>query len=316
MAMSKSELVELINSTIKTNGAKGISAQSLNNTLLEMVESSGEGSGSGALTVYGEDSLLGTMLFNGEFTPEKWEELLPTVDSTILPGLSSGDYAKAVEMAFAHNADVYNTIVEKAKSQEGMFLMIDLTPTMLAAVKAFGDASGEDTSNSIVTATLLAEVGVNIGAEFLAEDSIAIYPLDPQFSHLVYTLLPNGGLIAMDAETGSTGGVDEESGYYVIYTEGETTLSEEEKESNKAYRNLIFNQRTAIFEKPFTIKERNSSISSSIKGYFNVIGSNRVDTIYYIYVEHYTSDIALYSIFFSEDGNTTVSKVKSLITNS
>ena len=315
MAMSKSELIELINSTIKTNGAKGISAQSLNNTLLEMVESSGEGSGSGALTVYGEDSLLGTMLFNAEFTPEKWEELLPTVDSTV-PGISSGDYAKAVEMAFAHNADVYNTIVEKAKSQEGMFLMLDLTPTMLAAVKAFGDTYGKDTSNSIVTATLLAEVGVTIGAEFFAEDSIAIYPLDPKFSHLVYKLLPNGGLIAMDTETGSTGGVDEESGYYVIYTEGETTLSEEEKESNKAYRNLIYNQMTAIFEKPFTIKERNSSISSSIKGYFNVIGSNRTNTILYIYMEPYTSDIALYSISFSEDGNTVVSKVKSLITNS
>lgn len=306
MAMSKSELIELINSTIKTNGAKGISAQSLNNTLLEMVESSGEGSGSGALTVYVEDTLLGTMLFNGEFTPEKWEELLPTVDS-IVPGLSSGDYAKAVEMAFAHNADVYNTIVEKAKSQEEMFLMLDLTPTMLAAIKAYGDLYGKDTSNSIVTATLLAEVAVNIGAEFLAEDSITIYPLDPHRSHLVYTLLPNGGLIG----TGSTGGVDEESGYYVIYTEGETTLSEEEKESNKAYRNLIYNQRAAIFEKPFIIKD-----STSVKGYFNVIGSNRTDTILYICVEHYPSDIALYSISFSEDGNTVVSKVKSLITNS
>lgn len=311
MAMSKSELIELIDSTIKTNGAKGISAQSLNNTLLEMVESSGEGSGSGALTVYGEDSLLGTVLFNGEFTPEKWEELLPTVDSTV-PGISSGDYAKAVEMAFAHNADVYNTIVEKAKSQEGMFLMLDLTPTMLAAVKVVGDAYGVDTSNSIVTSTLLAEVWVNIGAKFLAEDSIAIYPLDPQLSHLVYKLLPNGGLI----EIGSTAGIDEENGYYVIYTEGETTLSEEEKESNKAYRNLIHNERAAIFEKPFTIKEINSSTHSPSKGYFNVIGSNRIDTILYIYVEHYTNDIALYSISFSEDGNTVVSKVKSLITNS
>lgn len=309
MAMSKSELIELIDSTIKTNGAKGISAQSLNNTLLEMVESSGEGSGSGALTVYREDSLFGTVLFNGEFTPEKWEELLPTVDSTVIPGLSSGDYAKAVEMAFAHNADVYNTIVEKAKSQEGMFLMLDLTPTMLAAIKAVGDAYGKDTSNSIVTATLLADVNVNMGAEFLAEDSITIYPLNPQFSHLVYKLLPNGGLI----EIGSTGGVDEESGYYVIYTEGETTLSEEEKESNKAYRNLIYNERAAIFEKPFTIKEIKGS---SGRGYFNVIGSNRRDTILYIYVEHDTSDIALYSISFSEDGNTVVSKVKSLITNS
>ena len=313
MAMSKSELRELINSTIKTNGAKGISAQSLNNTLLEMVESSGEGSGSGALTVYGEDSLLGTMLFNGEFTPEKWEELLPTVDSTIAPGISSGDYAAAVEMSFAHNANVYNTIIEKARSKEGMFLMFDLTPTTAAALKVFGDAYGEDTSNSILTATLLAEVCVCMGAEFLDEDSITIYPLDPQYSSLVYTLLPNGGLIATDSETGTSGGVDEESGYYVIYTEGETTLSEEEKESNKAYRNLIYNQRVAIFEKPFTIKERNSSVSSSSPGYFNVISTNMTNTILYIYMEHYTSDIALYSIFFSEDGNTTVSKVKSLI---
>ena len=52
--MNKVEIIEAINSTIVTNGQKGITAESLANILIEMVESSGEGgSGDGSLRVYG-----------------------------------------------------------------------------------------------------------------------------------------------------------------------------------------------------------------------------------------------------------------------
>lgn len=51
--MTKAEIIEAINSTIVTNGQKGITAESLANLLIEMASATPEGSGgSGGLYVY------------------------------------------------------------------------------------------------------------------------------------------------------------------------------------------------------------------------------------------------------------------------
>lgn len=50
--MTKNELIEAINSTIVTNGQKGITAESLANILTEIVNASGEGSGGGGVTFF------------------------------------------------------------------------------------------------------------------------------------------------------------------------------------------------------------------------------------------------------------------------
>lgn len=48
--MTKEEIIEAINSTIVTNGQKGITAESLNNILVELANSGG--SGTGGVTFY------------------------------------------------------------------------------------------------------------------------------------------------------------------------------------------------------------------------------------------------------------------------
>ena len=50
--MTKNEIIEAINATIVTNGQKGITAESLANILLEMVNATPEGSGAGMPYVY------------------------------------------------------------------------------------------------------------------------------------------------------------------------------------------------------------------------------------------------------------------------
>ena len=50
--MNKEEIIEAINSTIVTNGQKGITAESLANILIEMASATPEGSGNGSLVVY------------------------------------------------------------------------------------------------------------------------------------------------------------------------------------------------------------------------------------------------------------------------
>lgn len=50
--MKKEELIEAILATIATNGQKGITAESLANILVEMVNASGEGGGSGQVVFY------------------------------------------------------------------------------------------------------------------------------------------------------------------------------------------------------------------------------------------------------------------------
>jgi hypothetical protein len=50
--MNKEEIIEAINSTIVTNGQKGITAESLANILIEMASATPEGGGNGSLAVY------------------------------------------------------------------------------------------------------------------------------------------------------------------------------------------------------------------------------------------------------------------------
>ena len=50
--MKKEEIIEAINSTIVTNGQKGITAESLANILIEMTSATPEGGGNGSLVVY------------------------------------------------------------------------------------------------------------------------------------------------------------------------------------------------------------------------------------------------------------------------
>ena len=62
--MEKEELVEMINSTINTNGSGAITGESLNLALQAIVETMGTGSGSGAERLWGTFNISSGATFN------------------------------------------------------------------------------------------------------------------------------------------------------------------------------------------------------------------------------------------------------------
>lgn len=62
--MEKEELVEMINSTINTNGSGAITGESLNLALQAIVETMGTGSGSGAERLWGTFNISSGVTFN------------------------------------------------------------------------------------------------------------------------------------------------------------------------------------------------------------------------------------------------------------
>ena len=62
--MEKEELVEMINSTINTNGSGAITGESLNLALQAIVETMGTGSGSGAERLWGTFNISPGVTFN------------------------------------------------------------------------------------------------------------------------------------------------------------------------------------------------------------------------------------------------------------
>lgn len=87
MAMTKDELKTMLDSTIVANGQKGITAESLNNALTEMVDAAGEGgSGDGALRIYGvtEMSLNSELIdMAGEIDAEFGSNIVAEVEEAI-----------------------------------------------------------------------------------------------------------------------------------------------------------------------------------------------------------------------------------------
>lgn len=163
--MNKSEIVEAINSTIVSNGQKGISAESLNLILNEMVnvtedvveEEEKPNVGDGALRILIPDDMsFGPMFFNpttfmgpdmpegftpGLFSQSNYEILKQFMLNEINSELESGDEFNAmlyqmyldlfntldikIPEMFAHNAEVYNILMDKLENGEGAYLLMD-----------------------------------------------------------------------------------------------------------------------------------------------------------------------------------------------
>lgn len=131
--MTKAEIIEAINSTIVANGQKGITAESLSLILTEIVNMSGEGgsgggSGDGALRVIvPEIFFLGNMIAEaGEISPSSWPDIKSSLESTF--GADLSEYDAVVNASFAHNANVAQQILEKAKTGNGVSVVLDQTP--------------------------------------------------------------------------------------------------------------------------------------------------------------------------------------------
>lgn len=130
--MAKQEVLDAINATIAPNGIKGITAQSLNNILTMMTENAGEGGGSGdgALRVIVPELIaLGTaMVETGELSPLSWAAMRPELETSL--GVDLSEYEEVVNASFAHNANVAQQILAKAKVGEGVLVVLDQTPYM------------------------------------------------------------------------------------------------------------------------------------------------------------------------------------------
>ena len=128
--MTKAEIIGAINATIAPNNVKGITAESLANILIEMVNAAGEGGGSGdgALRVIVPEMLMiGREIVNsGELSPASWEAMKPQMEAGMSIDLS--EYDAVVNASFAHNANVAQQILEKARAGQGVSIVLDQTP--------------------------------------------------------------------------------------------------------------------------------------------------------------------------------------------
>lgn len=149
MAMSKQEILDAINSTIVTNGQKGITAESLNLILNEMVESSGEGgSGSGALRIL----MPADFFMTGEeinFTPEYWESTKGMMEEQ-MPGIGDA-LTEVYNKLFTHNAEVYQQIMEKASKNEGVLCIFDASESYHAVYDIVFGSYGIELDSLIVS---------------------------------------------------------------------------------------------------------------------------------------------------------------------
>lgn len=128
MAMSKQEILEAINSTIVANGQKGITAESLNLILNEMVESSGEagGGGSSAYIVHLIPDEIYAMFEEfgvTEFTRESISAFFNTEEGENVGGVNGSMYSAFMKM-FDDNISVYNAILNAAKNGSEAFVIV------------------------------------------------------------------------------------------------------------------------------------------------------------------------------------------------
>jgi hypothetical protein len=133
--MAKQDVLDAINATIAPNNIKGITAESLNNVLTMMAENAGEGSGGdGALRVIVPDLIVfgGEIVGAGELSPSSWAAMRPELEASL--GLDLSEYEEVVNASFAHNANVAQQILAKAKEGQSASVVLDHNPYLPTAI--------------------------------------------------------------------------------------------------------------------------------------------------------------------------------------
>lgn len=156
MGMSKSELKDAINSTIIPNGQKGITAESLNNILTEMVDAAGEGGSSG-----GDGGIVRVpFLFMGtsEFTKEAAQSLVEEFGAFAPDGGVKLD--QQLSAMFETNAALFVKFLEDARNGNSSIAILDQTPIMNIIMEISMGSSGPGTS-WVESSPILVEVYTN-----------------------------------------------------------------------------------------------------------------------------------------------------------
>lgn len=136
--MTKQEIIEAINSTMVGNGIKGITAESLRLILTAIAENAGGGdggSGDGAVRIMVPDQMLmlsDEFIAAGEFSPTVWDQIKEVAYEQ---ELDMSLYDEVFSECFAHNAEVYQTLISKMESNEGTYVILDQSLSMYASYK-------------------------------------------------------------------------------------------------------------------------------------------------------------------------------------
>lgn len=239
--MAKKDVHEAIDATMVPNGVKAINADSVRNLLHMMTDNAGEGGGDGGVKVYALPpdaiyEMTGEAGGTVEMTPESWAEIKAMAEE-MNPGFITPEFDTAMEEAFAANAEVHKTMMQKAKDGVSTYAVIDMGKLMgkfiliempeyagmvdfSVGVLASGGATNIAGSEQIVNF-----FPSNLGASL---DNLA-------YDDLMLVLLPNGGFIW--AEVSGTS-----ADYSLnIPVEGATLPEGYYKEENLLIRNAGYN---------------------------------------------------------------------------
>lgn len=191
--MTKAEIIEAINSTIVTNGQKGITAESLSLILTEIVNISGEGdSGGGSLKVIVPELMLYglTIVDAGELSPSSWADMRTGLEAM---GSDLSEYEAVINASFTHNANVLQQILEKARAGQGVSIVLDQTPYFPAAMNLMFAMDPE-------TASIVSEALFSAAQPAGFQMQYVKYP--PEFGGelLECKLVPAGGILTESSE--------------------------------------------------------------------------------------------------------------------
>lgn len=239
--MAKKEVHEAIDATMVPNGVKAINADSVRNLLHMMTDNAGEGGGGdGGVKVYALPPDIVYEIFGGaEMTPESWAELKAMAEETNPDFVIAPELDAAMEEAFAANAEVYKTMMQKAKDNTSTYAMIDVGKLMEAFVIMEQPEYGSmiNYSAGVLASAMAADLaGFNRYVQFLPF-ALGSAMGEAGIDNLMLTLLPNGGYIWEDAYAPA-----ESADYNLnIPVEGATLPEGYYKEENLLIRNAGYN---------------------------------------------------------------------------
>lgn len=241
--MAKKDVHEAIDATMVPNGVKAINADSVRNLLHMMTDNAGEGGGGdGGVKVYALPPSVVFEIFGGEeVTPESWAEVKARVEEVNPEFVISPEFDTAMEEAFAANAEVYKTMMQKAKDTTSTYAVIDMSKLMEGFVTMEQPESGVLINYSV--GVLASAMAMDL-AGFEFDQIVQFLPSsfgpamgEAQMDNLMLVLLPNGGYIWDDAYS-----IVDSADYNLnIPVEGATLPGGTYREENLLIRSASFN---------------------------------------------------------------------------
>jgi len=235
--MTKQEIINAINATIVANGQKGITAESLNNILTEMVNATpegGSGGGDGLLKVYIPDMYLSPLFAElGGFNMDNFIQIKAMLEESGLSLDMLDVYENVVNEYLDANALVYQTLVQKAQSKEGAAVLIDMSKAMSLGSLLMYDPTGQYGFSINISCGLIGSANVE---SINGEASITISFANTELNKLYgYIGLNADGSLTFEPYT------SEDAAFTLIIPADGETLDDDSIESNANFAYAINN---------------------------------------------------------------------------